>query len=323
MYFNKKNSFFHGIMFHHFYDNNLHLKGQGAISKDQFYRIIKFIGIENIVNADLFYEKFKSNKLKNNEVCITFDDAIKCQIDVALPVLEDLRIKSFFFVYSSIFEGKPDLLEIYRYFRLNFFNTVDEFYNQFYLILNKDLEKFFKQNEISINIIKAKRPFYSIEDIKFRLVRNMFLDKEEYEKIMEKLFLEKNFEPSKYFQKLFFNKQDLINLDRLGHIIGLHSHTHPTHLEKLSKDKQNLVYSKCIQILSNILNKPKNELIYMSHPCGSYNNQTLKLLNDMGIKLGFKQVMDIEIEKGMKKVNNSNLEIAREDHANILRRLKE
>ena len=78
MYFNKKNNFFHGIMFHHFYDNNLHLQGQGAISKDQFHRIIKFIGIKNILNADLFYEKFKSNKLKNNEVCITFDDAIKC-----------------------------------------------------------------------------------------------------------------------------------------------------------------------------------------------------------------------------------------------------
>ena len=34
-----------------------------------------------------------------------FDDAIKSQIDVALPVLEDSKIKAFF-VYTSLFEGK-------------------------------------------------------------------------------------------------------------------------------------------------------------------------------------------------------------------------
>ena len=44
MYFNKKNNFFHGIMFHHFHDNNIHTKGQGSISKDEFYKIINFIG---------------------------------------------------------------------------------------------------------------------------------------------------------------------------------------------------------------------------------------------------------------------------------------
>ena len=72
--------------------------------------------------------------MKENEVCLTFDDAIKCQIDVALSVLEDLKIKSFFFVYTSMFEGKPDNLEIFRYIRMNLFNSVDEFYMDFYKV---------------------------------------------------------------------------------------------------------------------------------------------------------------------------------------------
>ena len=55
----------------------------------------------------------------------------------------------------------------------------------------------------------------------------------------------------------------------------------------------------------------------MSHPCGSYNEDTLKILNELGIELGFKQIMTIEPEKGMKKINNSSLEIARQDHALI------
>ena len=35
--------------------------------------------------------------------------------------------------------------------------------------------------------------------------------------------------------------------------------------------------------------------------------------------LGFKQIMTIEKEKGMLRVNNSFLEIARQDHAGIIK----
>ena len=145
MYFNKNNNFFHGIMFHHFHDNGLHSKGQGSIDKDDLYKIINFIGRKNILNADVFYEKLKNNKLKNNDVCFTFDDAVKCQIDIALPVLEELKIKSFFFVYTSMFQSKPDNLEFFRYFRMNYFDTIDDFYNYFYKVLDKDLKSFFKK----------------------------------------------------------------------------------------------------------------------------------------------------------------------------------
>ena len=38
-----------------------------------------------------------------------FNDAIKCQIDIALPILEELKLRVSF-VYTSMFEGKPDNL---------------------------------------------------------------------------------------------------------------------------------------------------------------------------------------------------------------------
>ena len=38
----------------------------------------------------------------------------------------------------------------------------------------------------------------------------------------------------------------------------------------------------------------------MSHPCGSYNEDTLQILKELGIELGFKQVMTIEPEKNEK-----------------------
>tara|TARA_B100000787_G_scaffold146465_1_gene117060 strand:+ start:122 stop:1090 length:969 start_codon:yes stop_codon:yes gene_type:complete len=321
MYFNKNNNFFHGIMFHHFHDAGIHTKSQGSIDKDDFYKMINFIGRNNILDADIFFEKFKNNKLKDNEVCLTFDDALKCQIDIALPVLEEFKIKSFFYVYTSIFDGKPDNLEVFRYFRMNYFKTINEFYREFYKILDKDVNTFFKKNNDQIKKMKIKFSVYSIEDIKFRLVRDNFLTKDQYEKQMFLMLKEKKLNYKDFYKKIFFQKNDLHKLDNLGHLIGLHSHNHPTLLEKLSYDEQKNEYEKCLSSISNILDKPKNKIKSMSHPCGSYNNHTLEILKELGIELGFKQIMTIEREKGMKKVNNSFLEIARQDHAIIYKRM--
>jgi peptidoglycan/xylan/chitin deacetylase (PgdA/CDA1 family) len=308
-------------MFHHFHDDGVHTKGQGSISKDDFYKLINFVDRKNILDADVFFEKFKENKLKENEVCLTFDDAIKCQIDVALPVLEDLKIKSFFFVYTSMFEGEPNNLEIFRYFRMNYFNSVNEFYINFYKVLDKDLNGFLKKNKDAIKNKKIKFPFYTVEDIRFRLIRDEYLTKEEYEKNMNLMMKETSFQPKEYYSRLFFAKKDLKQLDSLGHLIGLHSHNHPTLLENLSYDEQKLEYENCISIISKIINKSKNEIKFMSHPCGSYNSNTLEILKKLGIELGFKQIMSIQPEKGMKKINNSFLEIARQDHAEIVKRM--
>tara|TARA_B100000900_G_C20545032_1_gene702152 strand:+ start:396 stop:1391 length:996 start_codon:yes stop_codon:yes gene_type:complete len=309
----------HGIMFHHFHDDGLHKRGQGSITKDELYKIIKFIGRKNILNADEFLIRAKENKLKSKNICLTFDDGIKCQHDIALPVLADLEIKGFFFIYSSIFTGKPDLLEIYRYFRMNYFKDINEFYKKFYEVLNKNLDNFFKIKSNEILKLKKRWPHYSIEDLKFRHVRDLFINKFEYRKIMFKLFKEFNFKPKDYYNKLFLNKKELRNIYSLGHLIGLHSHSHPTKLKNLPLKTQNEEYKKNIKILSTILKIKTSEIKSMSHPCGSYNKDTLRILDKMNIELGFNAHMEIEREMGMKKNNNSLLEISRKDHSEIFR----
>ncbi len=309
-------------MFHHFHDDRVHSRAQGSINKDDLNNIIKFIGKDNILDADIFLDKIKTKKIKNNNLCLTFDDGIKSQFDIALPVLEDHKIKSFFFISTSVFDGNPDYLEIFRYFRVNFFKNVNEFYNTFYQEIGKDLLFFFKDKNELIKSKKIKFPFYSIEDIKFRLVRDILLNKKEYQEIMFSMFKKKNFDYEKISKKHHFNRNDLIKLDNLGHIIGLHSHSHPTLLEDYNYKEQKEEYTKCQSIISKILDKPKNQINSMSHPCGSYNEDTLEILKGLGIDLGFKCVMTVEKEKGMKKINNSFLEIARTDHTEILKKMK-
>ena len=63
---------------------------------------------------------------------------------------------------------------------MNYFDNINEFYESFYKILDKDLKNFLKKNQEEINETKRKYNFYSYEDIKFRLVRDKLLTNEEY-----------------------------------------------------------------------------------------------------------------------------------------------
>ena len=59
MYIKNNTNNFHGIMFHHFHDDKVHLKGQGSLSKDEFYKMINFIGRKNILDANIFLKNLK------------------------------------------------------------------------------------------------------------------------------------------------------------------------------------------------------------------------------------------------------------------------
>ena len=61
----------------------------------------------------------------------------------------------------------------------------------------------------------------------------------------------------------------------------------------------------------------------MSHPNGSYNKYTLKILKELNLELGFRSSMIVDKTKKMKKINSSKYEIAREDHSNIIFKMNE
>jgi peptidoglycan/xylan/chitin deacetylase (PgdA/CDA1 family) len=311
----KKYNFFHGVMFHHFHDNKIHYKGQGSIGADLLFKMIKYFGTKNILSPEDFINKYKNDKLKKNHVCFTFDDGLKCQYDIALPVLEHFKIKAFFFVNSINLSEKPMFLELFRVFRHLHYSKVDDFYDEFYRVLNYEkIEKFLKTKSKIIEKWKLKFPFYSYSDIKFRMLREYLLTNKQYENTMFKLFKEKKFNFKKKIKQIYLNKKDIKSLSSLNHNIGLHSHSHPTLMRKEIKSKQFYEYKKNKQILEDIT---KSKINSMAHPCGSYNNSTLRILKNLGLDIGFRSTTVVDMN--MKKINNSKFEIAREDHINILK----
>ena len=298
-------------MFHHFH-NDFHPKSQGSIDRKQFEKILNFLEKKfNLLGAKEFSKKTIEGKLEENDIVLSFDDALKCQFDIACPVLNERKISSFFFIYSSPFKNKPDLLEVYRYFRHTFYKKINFFYDDFFNIVKQNNIKKYnlylkKFNEI--NYLKNYK-FYTNEDKWFRYLRDKYLGSFQYAKIMNYLMKEKNFVKENYYKKLWMNENDIKKLHKMGHIIGLHSYYHPTLMENKSYQDQKIEYRKNLNHLETIFGK--NQIYSMAHPCGSYNDDSLKVLKELEIKIGFKSNMD-------KKTNESNLEIPRQDHVNIL-----
>lgn len=313
-----KNTYLHGISFHHFYDNKVYLKGQGALNKTHLRKLIKFIGHNNIISPDEFIERIQKKKFNEKKVCFTFDDGLRCQYEIAQPILEEYNIRAFFFCFTSSLTNKPDLLEVYRYFRIKYFKNINAFYNEFFLYFEElkgiNIRKIYSKHKNKIEKNKKIYKFHSKEDLLFRIIRDNYCGEKIYEKIMFALFRKYNFSVNKVLKKLYMNISQIKKLHKFGHKIGAHSHNHFTNIKKLSYDIQFKDYKKNISMLSNITN---SQIDSMSHPCGSYNNNTFKIIKKLGIKYGFDSYLN-----NKKKLNNYDFFIARQDHSNIFKKLK-
>ncbi len=302
----------YGIMFHHFWDDR-HPKGQGAISADGLARIIEFVkvshGGKQILSAEEWMERAVANRLLDDDVCLTFDDALLCQYEIALPVMESYGLTGFWFIYSSIFQGGREPLELYRYFRTIKFPDIDRFYSDFFGLVAQRFTSEWQHTQDDFNPDKylAEFPFYTRNDRIFRYLRDRVLGSG-YDEIMCELMRLHGFDPERV-EGLWMQEKHLRTLHARGHVIGLHSHTHPTTLAKFPIERQREEYIRNHEYLARVLDAPPTT---MSHPCNSYGPETLNLLRGMGIRLGFRSVMT-------PLANASILELPRQDHANVLK----
>ena len=303
-----------GLMLHHFYDDNLHPQGQGAISRNEFESLLNYLETNhNLLRAEVWRDRALNGNLGNNDVCVTLDDGLRCQYDIALPVLKERNLSAFWFVYSSVFDKVLGKIELYRYFRTVCFHSVEEFYysfdqtlaeSDFYPMVEESLKGF------DANQYLSQHSIYTEQDRKFRFLRDKCLGPARYDSIMETMIDNSSLNQEMLFEKLWMDNECLLELKNLGHIVGLHSYSHPTEMIALSAERQRREYTKNFHHLKQVLGI---NLISVSHPCNSYDTTTLGILRDLGIKLGFRS--------NMTKVIASPLEFPREDHSTIMKQL--
>ena len=299
----------HGVMFHHFH-SAVHPAGQGSVSGQQLSRMIESIGPERILPAREFHWRSLHGQLRPNDVCLTFEDNLRCQYDIAVPVLERFGLTAFWFVYTSVLQGNIEPLEVYRHFRMTQFDSVDAFYDAFFNALRES-----PYHALAEMLLEEFNPrtylngfgFYSDADRKFRFVRDEVLGPARYRELMDRMMDLAGIDADEVAKSLWMDDAAIRKLHDTGQVIGLHSHSHPTRVEHLDEDGQRDEYFANYSYLHSLNGERPTA---MSHPCNSYNATSLSILRELGITLGFRANM----AQGV----TSELEYPREDHANLM-----
>jgi len=303
----------HGLMFHHFHGPG-HPPGQGSIDRETFADILEFVGLKRILPAERWLELALAGKLPDGALCVTLDDGLPCQRDLAVPVLEALNLTAFIFPYSRAFEGWLDPLELHRYVRVHCYPDVDAFYAHFDAVLAasahaeaaaRTLERF------EPRAYYPECPFFSDGDKRFRYQRDEALGPSAYHELMGRLMDELGVAAADLRGKLCLGAGEIRALGERGHVVGLHTHSHPTNLAAMAPEAQRAEYADNLSALAGII---PGRPVVAAHPCGSYGPETLDILRDLGIKIAFRSNMNHPRRRG--------LEWPRQNHANILIELR-
>lgn len=303
----------HAIMFHYF-NNEKHIRCQGSLSAEKLDELLDFYEKEyNIISAQEFLYKLDRENIGERDVCLTFDDGLLCQYDIARPVLERRHLNAFYFIYTShLSNGNIPRLEIYHHFRFSAFDSIDDFYEAFFnnvLMLGEEY-----MYEARKSCPQKTETYYTDNDLMFRHLRDCILGEELYFDIMDRMITDSGYDIPNSICKLLVNKDQIRELYSAGNIIGTHSHSHPTVMSNLSYEEQKREYTESIETLTGITNDTVTAAAY---PCGSYNSDTIKIMDELNIVTAF-----IDNMAQQNPIYNPRLVLPRIDSSDICIRME-
>ena len=228
--------------------------------------------------------------------------------------MKDRGLTAFWFIYTSPLDGVIERLEVYRHFRSLMFSDIEDFYAAFFnLAAARDSGAMNAMQTFNPNEYLKEFPFYTPNDKRFRYMRDVGLGEKKYNIIMDEMLKTYHYDLEKNAQVLWLSADNIKDLRQQGHIIGLHSYSHPTVMIKKNYLEQLNEYTTNKRQLENVI---KEEIAAVSYPCNSYNADTLKCMRELGMRIGFRANMaDVCLEE-------SRYEYPRNDHANIIKAME-
>jgi peptidoglycan/xylan/chitin deacetylase (PgdA/CDA1 family) len=302
----------HGLMFHRFHASPAADAWQGALTPEEFEAVLVHAGLDRILRADEWMSRLAEGRLGPADLCITFDDGLKSQADYALPVLERHGLTAFWFVYSSVFEGRPVRSEIYSYVagRIGGMPVmIAEFLERCPGDVLAQLESPAYRDYVAG--IRPVFPFYSDGDLRYRFLRNNPANEVVVAAVMQQILEAHGFAEAAIARTLWLRQADVAALAAAGHNIGLHSYDHPLAMAALGADEQREQYRRNARDLASVTGVTPDA---MSHPLNSYNEDSLAILAALGVRCGFRSNM----AETARPWPRSRLEFPREDPVTIL-----
>ena len=303
----------HGLMFHRFHADGAKFAAQGSLSPKQFEKILQFVGVDNILTPDEWVSHLQAGTLGPLDLCLTFDDGLRSQMNYAEPILAKYGLRAFWFVYSIVFEGGIVKSEVYSE-AIPRMGGIDGVTSALLTQWPAAVDTHLKTAEFALFQRKMLKlnPFYTQQDCLFRFLRNSNLHGKTFEIFMDQLMKEHGLIIEEIGKGLWMDRDNLKFLVSSGHWVGLHSYSHPYAMNTLSYTAQKIEYQRNYSHLASLTGaKPR----CMSHPRNAYNSKTLQILRSFGIECGFRDTMKAAPRM---LINSSPLAMAREDSTTLL-----
>lgn len=235
-----------------------------GIRPDAFRRQLETLGQwGSFVSQESILQSIRGQKpLPEKAFIITFDDGLKEQYQIALPILKELGIPAIFFVNPRVFE-EAHVLGVHKIHQLRSVVAPS--------LLKKKIEDFiFSQDQgkqlgsyQEKALIHYKYDKAEISELKYLL--NFVLESSERQQLIDTAFHETFSSEEEVNNSLYMEQKQLKNLYDLG-FLGSHSFEHFP-IGTLSRNEQDFQVRQSQKYFTKLLGSP---LPSFSYPYGSY-----------------------------------------------------
>lgn len=215
---------------------------------------------------------------KDNYFFITFDDGLKEQFELALPVLDELSIPAVFFANSRNYEEKR-MSTVHKIHLLRSCIAPSNLVEQI-----NNLGSSIALSERDVNYAQSVYIYDDKESAALKYLLNFKMDFKIQEELITTIF-NQYFKEDKIVEELYMNKNQIVELSKMNYL-GSHTHNHfPVGLLNTNEIQFELDHSK---VFFENLTERKIEMV--AYPYGSPEASTEEvgsIAENVGYKLGF------------------------------------
>lgn len=255
----------------------------------------------NIISPKDFLKK----KFPEKSCLLTFDDGLKDHINYVFPELIKRKLKGFFFPPAApIVEN--NILDVHAiHYILATYNNDKDLVNMLDTVCidlgisEADLKKY------KIKYLRKTNAYDPKERTYFKRMLQHVLPLEKRKTILKFFFENKlNISINDFSKNFYMNKEDLLKLTSEEMYLGSHGYKHYW-LEKLNYKEQEKDINLSLEFLKEVGLDMENWV--MCYPFGSFNSDTIKILNEKKCVYGF------TTKEGVADTKMDNLTLPRVD----------
>jgi len=279
------------IMYHYIKPDFNEYQYFNYLDIDIFKRQLDFFEEEwGFLSKEEFFECIENNRLSEN-VVLTFDDGLKDHYAEILPILLNKKIWGIFYIPTGVHTtDKKQLLGVHRVHYLKGKYGAETILEKALSLVADTMLDTDLIGEFDKEIYTHSH--YTEAEKSLRRLFNYFVSYDYRDKLLDEL-MKYYFDENTLFDEVYMTQSEISELASYGSIVGSHTVSHRV-LSRLSYDEQRIEVKKSFDYLDSFLNLEVKSFCYPYGYKSSYNYDTLKVLEQLGVHHAF--VFDNQIE---------------------------